>query len=119
MKLFRLAFAALALSLSAPLLLTAQNWQGQNHPDHDRGGWDAPPQEFREIQRRGFHDGLEAAHRDFDNHNPPNIEEKREFRHPQVSDEFQNDYRDGFRRGYNMAFSHYRESVAPPPPPPH
>jgi hypothetical protein len=119
MKLFRLAFAALALSLGAPVLLTAQNWQGQNHPDHDRGGWDAPPREFRDIQRQGFHDGIEAAHNDFNNHYPPNIEQRREFRHPPVRGEFQNDYRDGFRRGYNMAFSHYRESFAPPPPPPH
>ena len=114
MKHIRFAFAAIALSLSAPLLLTAQNWQ--DHPDHDRGGWDAPPQEFREIQRQGFHDGLVAARNDFDNHNPPNIEERREFRHPPVPDDFKNDYRDGFRRGYNAAFSHFRESAAPPGP---
>lgn len=118
MSLFRLAVATLALSLGAPILLTAQNWQDPNHPDHDRGGWDAPPPEFRDIQRQGFHDGLEAAHNDFDNHYPPNIEQRREFRHPPVPFQFRDDYRDGFRRGYNMAFSHYRESFAPPPPPP-
>ena len=118
MKLFRLAVATLALSLGTPILLTAQNWQDPNHHNDDRGGWDAPPQEFRDVQRQGFHDGLEAAHNDFDNHYPPNVEARREFRHPPVPHQLQDDYRDGFRRGYDRAFSHFRENV-PPPPPPH
>jgi len=39
-------------------------------PEHERGGWDAPPQEFRDVQRQGFHDGLEAGHDDFNRRNP-------------------------------------------------
>ena len=108
MKLTRLALAAIALSLGTPALLIAQNWPP---PNHDRGGWDAPPQEFRDIQRRGFHDGLEAARNDFDSHNPPNVERRREFRHPQVPPPDRDAYREGVRRGYDSAFSHFREGI--------
>jgi hypothetical protein len=82
---------------------------GMDHPDHDRGGWDAPPQEFREVQRQGFHDGIEAGRVDFENHYEPVVERRREFRDPPVAPEFREDYRDGFRRGYNAAFSHFHE----------
>ena len=34
--------------------------------DHD--DWDKPPQEFRDAQRKGFHDGVDAARKDFDHH---------------------------------------------------
>ena len=69
MKLIRLALPALVLALGTSALLIAQNGPpqdrpqqgyGQDHPDHDRGGWDAPPQEFRDIQRQGFHDGIRS-----------------------------------------------------------
>ena len=28
--------------------------------------WDEPPEEFREAQRKGFHEGVEAARHDFE-----------------------------------------------------
>lgn len=78
-----------------------------HHHDYDRDhDWNAPPAEFREAQRRGFHDGIEGARRDFDNHRPPNVENRDEFRHPHVSRDLREDYRDGFRRGYERAMSH-------------
>jgi len=86
-----------------------QQGYGQDHPDHDRGGWDAPPQEFRDIQRRGFHDGVEAGRHDFESHRPPNVERRQEFRRPPVPPPARDEYREGFRRGYDSAFRHFRE----------
>jgi hypothetical protein len=68
--------------------------------------WDAPPQELNEIQRRGFHDGIEGARRDFENHRPPNVENREEYRHPELPPEQREVYRDGFRRGYARAMAH-------------
>jgi opacity protein-like surface antigen len=113
MKLTRLAFAALALSLATPAFLTAQNGPPQDRPQHDRGGWDAPPQEFRDAQRQGFQDGLQAGRNDFEKHKQPNVERRKEFRHPPVPPPARDDYRDGFRRGYDSAFSHFREGPGP------
>jgi len=75
----------------------------QNGPG---GGWDAPPTEFQEIQRRGFHDGIEGARKDFDNHRRPNVNNRDEFRHPNIERAFRRDYREGFRRGYDVGVSH-------------
>jgi len=73
---------------------------------YQEGGWDAPPPEFREIQRKGFHDGIEGARKDFDNHRPPNVNNREEYRHPHVDPAMREDYRDGFRRGYDVATQH-------------
>jgi hypothetical protein len=70
------------------------------------GGWDAPPQEFNDAQRHGFHDGIEGARRDFENHRPPNVDNREEYRHPQLPRELRQAYRDGFRRGYQRATEH-------------
>ena len=70
------------------------------------GGWDAPPSEFRDVQRQGFHDGIEGARKDFDNHRQPNVENRDEYKHPHVSRDVRADYRDGFRRGYEVAMHH-------------
>jgi hypothetical protein len=70
------------------------------------GGWEAPPAELNEIQRRGFHDGVEGARRDSENHRPPNVENREEYRNANFPPEVREVYRDGFRRGYNTAVSH-------------
>ena len=75
-------------------------------PGYEHGGWDAPPQEFREVQRRGFHDGIEGARKDFDNHRAPNVRNREEYRHPPVDSSMRDDYREGFRRGYEVAMRH-------------
>ncbi len=72
----------------------------------DRGGWDAPPPEFQDIQRRGFHDGIEGARKDMDNHRRPDVNNRDEYRHPSVRRGERNAYREGFRRGYDQAMSH-------------
>ena len=113
MKITRLALAALALALGSSALLMAQYGPPQDRPQQgygqDRGGWDVPPQEFREVQRQGFHDGLEAARNDVENHHHQGVEQRREFRHPPVPPPARDEYRDGFRRGYESAFSHFRD----------
>lgn len=72
----------------------------------DRGGWDAPPGELNEIQRRGFHDGIEGARRDYDNHRRPDVENRDEYRHPHLPPEAREAYREGFRRGYRVGVRH-------------
>ena len=110
MKLSRIALASLSLALGASTYLAAQY-----PPPPDRGGWDAPPQEFRDVQKRGFHDGIEAARKDIGFRRPANAEMHEEFRHPAVDRGLRDDYRDGFRRGYNVAFAHSQEVMGGPP----
>jgi hypothetical protein len=72
----------------------------------DRGGWEAPPSEFSEVQRRGFRDGMEGARKDVDNHRRPDVNNRDEYRHPDVPYELRRQYREAFRRGYDVAMSH-------------
>lgn len=124
MHLNRLALPALALLLGAlsPNLARAAAIPagpaiafGQERP------WDVPPRELNDIQRQGFRDGIEGARRDWDNHRPPNVENRDEFRNPHMPPEQAEAYRDGFRRGYQVGVSHLygnQAMPAPPPPPP-
>ncbi len=70
------------------------------------GGWNAPPREYQEYGRRGFQDGIEGARRDVENHRRPNVNNRDEFRHPNVPGQFRRDYKNGFVRGYNVAMQH-------------
>jgi len=98
---------AAALPGSAPA-------QDRDHDrDRDRDGWDMPPRELNEIQRRGFHDGVEGARRDFESHRQPNVENRDEYRRPQLPDEAREAYRDGYRRGYQAGVSHLFVAVQP------
>ncbi len=106
---YSLAVPTLVLALTASCPLLAQYGPPQGPPPgyaQGPGGWDAPPQEFRDIQRQGFRDGIEGARRDFDNHRRPNVNNRDEYRHPHVPPSARQDYRDGFRRGYDVAMSH-------------
>lgn len=73
------------------------SWQG-GQP----GQW-APPQRFSEMQRRGFQDGIEGARKDFGNHRRPDVANRDEYRNPHVPPQLWGEYREGFRRGYEMA----------------
>ncbi len=111
MILNRFAVPALALFLGATGLGTAGAsavLQGATPSGYgqDRGGWDTPPQELQEMQRRGFHDGIEGARKDFDNHRRPDVNNRDEYRHPQVRRGEREAYREGFRRGYELGVSH-------------
>ena len=106
-----LAVSALALALGFTGFASTKALAQQPGPpppgyQEGGGGWDAPPPEFREFQRQGFHDGVEGARKDMENHRSPNVENRDEFRHPHVPHDMRHDYREGFRRGYNMAIRH-------------
>jgi hypothetical protein len=106
---FVLSMLALSLSFVAPARAKASAAPAGSSvasAAQERGDWDQPPHEFREAQRQGFHDGVEGARKDFDNHRPPNVENREEFRHPHVPRDEREDYREGFRQGYDRAMSH-------------
>ena len=75
---------------------------------HD-GGWDAPPREFRDAQRRGFQDGLYGAQKDYENRRRWNVNNRDEFRHPNVPGSLRRDYQMGFKRGYDTGVRHYTQ----------
>jgi hypothetical protein len=105
------AISALALTLSASGFASAQPFAAPAAAiqDHDRDrdrDWNMPPQEFRDIQQKGYHDGIEGARKDYDNHRRPDVNNRDEYRHPHVPDSAKTDYREGFRRGYETAWDH-------------
>jgi len=122
-KLNWFALSALSLSLGAAILATGPSAHGAPLASpapgigQEHGGWDEPPQEFREAQRKGFHDGVEGARSDFDHHRRPDVERRGEFRHPKVPRDLREDYRDGFRKGYERAMSHLMGGPGPGPGP--
>ncbi len=75
-------------------------------PYQDR--WDQPPSEYREAQQRGFHEGVEAARHDFDEHRHADADDHEMYKHPPVEGEARKDFRDGFREGYRRAIDHLK-----------
>jgi len=65
-------------------------------------GWPQaqPPAPWMEIRQRGFQDGMVGALRDLENHRNPDPNNRDEYRHPDIGDEFMEAYRTGFRDGY-------------------
>jgi hypothetical protein len=106
---------ALLLATAGPALARPQAY-GQP-------GWDVPPREYNQIQQRGFHDGIEGARKDYGNGRRPDVNNRDEYRHPDLPPELREPYRQSFRRGYEVAASHLwvappSGNPAPPPPPP-
>jgi hypothetical protein len=120
MKINRFAVPALALFLGVTCLGTARANgvpQGPPPPGYGYGQspepWAQPPQELREIERHGFHDGIEAARDDFNHRRQPDVNRHETFRHPDVSREDRRPFRDAFRRGYQLAISHLTGGPGP------
>jgi hypothetical protein len=82
-------------------------------PQYGFRGWDAPPAELRDFQRRGYLDGVQGAERDFQNHRIWNVNNRDEFRHPAVPGNVRADYRDGFEKGYYATVRHYENAGIP------
>jgi hypothetical protein len=76
---------------------------------YQEGRWDEPPSEYREASRQGFHDGIEAARRDFETRSHKDADDHDRYRHPNVEREFVDDYRHAFREGYSRAMHHLKE----------
>jgi hypothetical protein len=109
MKLKWISYSLLGLATAVSGAAGARAWSAAPAPGmaaYQEGGWEAPPPEFREMQRKGFHDGIEGARKDFDNHRSPNVNNRDEYRHPHVDPAMRDDYREGFRRGYDVAWQH-------------
>ncbi len=110
------AVSALAVSLGATTggLATRANAapapaQPQYGQYEGQGRWDEPPSEYRDAQRMGFHDGIEAARTDFYNHRHKDADDHEAYRHPRVERELVSDYRHAFQEGYSRAMHHMRE----------
>ena len=70
----------------------------------DPGHWTAPDR-FSQWQKQGFRDGVDGARKDYGNHRRPSVLNRWEYTSPRVPPEFVREYRQGFRRGYEMAAS--------------
>ncbi len=111
MKATRFAAPILSLALLSGAGMAFAQYGGPPPPPppgyYPQGGWDAAPQEFRDAQRRGFHDGIEGARKDFENHRQPNVNNRDEYRHPNfIPGPDRRDYKYGFRQGYDVAVRH-------------
>src|SRR3954468_15464758 len=62
----------------------------------DRDDWDRPDNAWNEVQRRGFHEGIEAAREDVANRRRPDADDRSEYRHPRVPGPMRQAYRESF-----------------------
>jgi hypothetical protein len=108
-----LLLSTLAIALAVPAGLMSARAYAASAPAapgiYQERPWDQPPDEFRDVQKQGFHDGIDAAHHDIDNHRQRDAEHHERFRHPSVDHDQVRDYRDAFRRGYDTAWRHFEE----------
>jgi hypothetical protein len=84
-------------------------------PPRSAPGWDAPPPELRDFQRRGYADGVQGAQRDYENHRRWDVNNRDEYRHPNVPGRARRDYREGFKRGYYATVRHFQGGRGPGP----
>ncbi|HEX4580758.1 MAG TPA: hypothetical protein VH139_01795 [Acidobacteriaceae bacterium] len=93
----------IGLGLTTIGVAGAKAQEGPPPPGYYNQPWTQAPGDYRDdIARRGFHDGIEGARRDFQNHRPPNVENRDEYRHPSVGGHERHEYREAFRRGYQV-----------------
>ena len=107
------AVSALAISLGATSGgLTSRAYAaptGARAAGYQEGRWDEAPSEYRDAQRQGFHNGVEAARRDFENHRHKDADDHEMYKHPPVERDLHGDYRNAFKEGYSRAMHHMRE----------
>jgi hypothetical protein len=104
------AVAVLALALGSAIGTSGSAYAAEPAGAQWNMPWDQPPSEFREMEKRGFHDGVQGAMKDYDHHRFPDVERRSEYRKPHVEASLREDYRKGFRRGYNDAMKHLMDS---------
>lgn len=108
-----LAPSLLALCVAAPGALKATASPAQPLPsaaqyqDRDRD-WDRPPDAYQDAERRGFHEGVEAARRDFADHRRADADDHGVYKHPPVDEHDRSAFREGFKEGYHRAMEHMR-----------
>jgi hypothetical protein len=64
----------------------------------------APPPAYSEAAQQGYRDGVAAAQRDIHNGLGPDASRHPRFRNPPVPPPLQEDFRHGFREGYQAVF---------------
>jgi hypothetical protein len=104
----RIAVSLLSIGLIAPAVAQYGPPPPPPPPQYGMRGWDAPPGELRDFQRRGYLDGVQGAERDYQNHRIWNVNNRDEFRHPAVPGNVRGDYREGFKKGYYATVAHYQ-----------
>ena len=107
-----LAVSALAVSLGATsggIAAKAYATPAPSPQYEGQGRWDEPPSEYRDAQRMGFHDGVEAARRDFNEHRHRDADDHASYKHPRVERDLVSDYRNAFREGYSRAMHHMKD----------
>lgn len=106
---------ALAFCLGAPATVKATIREAQpaasavqyQNQDRDRD-WDRTPDDYRDIQRQGFREGVEAARRDYMNHRHADADDHDIYKHPPVDERDVGQFREGFKEGYRRAMNHVR-----------
>lgn len=88
-------------ALLLPIALTACS-----HPQPVAYYPPPPSPAWTEIAHQGFHDGVEAARHDIANGKYPDVERHPRFRKPPVPPPAFEDYRQGFRDGYQKVLQH-------------
>lgn len=101
-----LAAGVMAAALLVIPTTHANALQGPPPPGYGAEPWAAVPPELQGAERQGFHEGIEGARKDYENHRPPSVENRDEFRHPPVPHRDREAYRQGFRRGYQVGVDH-------------
>jgi hypothetical protein len=82
------------------------NQQGYPQQGYQGNRWDAPPPDFNDINRRAFHDGMDAAHNDWQSRRPLDARRSMMFRRPPTDRMYRDQYRSSFMRGYQVAVEH-------------
>jgi len=111
--------SALALCMTAPAAInaaaqeppppapySAPQYQDQ-YQDRDRD-WDRTPDGYRDPQRVGFREGVEAARRDYMNRRHADADDHQVYKHPPVDERDRGEFRDGFKEGYRRAMDHMK-----------
>jgi len=100
--------AAAAVMIIPAVPAQAQNYQNRQVTTTTTYQWDAVPQGYSDIARRGWHDGLEAARMDWEAHRTMDPYHTMMFRRPPVQGPAKAEYRNAYLRGYDAAMHHNR-----------
>jgi len=85
--------------------VTSQGGTQYNGTQYDND-WQTPSQQWNDVQRQGFRDGIEGARKDIGNHRTPNVNNREEYRYTNLRGSDRKAYREGFRRGYDVGIAH-------------
>ena len=108
MNVNKLLFNKFSPFVMACALVIARPLPAHTQPLTQEQGWDAPPSEFNDIQRRGYHEGIEGARKDHENHRKPDPKNRDEYRHPHdIPAGLRDSYREAFVRGYAKGVNRY------------